>query len=71
MLFPWMATYKASELPNFSEVAAALRFAGDLARAYGQRITFHPSHFCKLAATSEELVQKTIAELEAHSTVRA
>lgn len=28
---------------QFEEIRAALRFAGDLARTYGQRLTFHPS----------------------------
>lgn len=50
-------------------MAAALRFAGDLARAHGQRLTFHPSHFVKLAAPNQELAQKSINELEAHSKV--
>lgn len=27
---------------RYEEISAALRFAGDLARLYGQRITFHP-----------------------------
>ena len=35
-----------------------------------QRITFHPSHFVKLAAPDATLVANSIRELEAHSEVR-
>lgn len=37
-----MGTYDLASLPQFDEISAALRLAGDLARAYGQRLTFHP-----------------------------
>lgn len=70
VLFPWMGTFEPAQLPQVAEVSAALRFAGDLARALGQRLTFHPSHFVKLAAPGEELVGKSLRELEAHSQVR-
>ena len=53
--------------PNYEEITAALQFCGDLARAYDQRLTFHPSHFVKLAAEDAALAAKSIAELEAHS----
>ncbi|GAB4823765.1 hypothetical protein N2152v2_010811 [Parachlorella kessleri] len=69
VLFPWVGTYEIDDLPNRAELATALRFAGDLARAYDQRLTFHPSHFVKLGAPNEELVAKSIRELEGHSQI--
>ena len=42
VLFPWMGTFDPADLPQFADIRAALRHAGDLARLYGQRITFHP-----------------------------
>lgn len=36
---------------------------------YDQRLTFHPSHFVKLASLDDEYVQGSIVELELHSQV--
>ena len=41
------------------------------ATRYGQRLTFHPSHFVKLATADEALLRKSLKELEVHSQVRA
>jgi UV DNA damage endonuclease len=67
VLQPWMGVHDIKSFPQFEEICTALQFAGKLARKYGQRLTFHPSHFVKLAAESDSLVEKSIAELEAHS----
>jgi UV DNA damage endonuclease len=69
VLWPWMGALELAALPQRAEIAGALRFAGDLARAYHQRLTFQPSHFVKLAAPSEALAAKSAAELEAHSQI--
>ena len=42
---------------------------GVCANRYGQRLTFHPSHFVKLATADEALLCKSIKELEVHSQV--
>ena len=55
--------------PQINKIREALGFAGALARAYDQRLTFHPSHFVKLASPDPELVAKSVAELEGHSTI--
>ena len=68
-LFPWCTEYKLEDLPDYTAISEALAFAGALARAYDQRLTFHPSHFIKLAAPNPTLVDKSIAELEVHSKV--
>lgn len=41
------------------------------ARMYDQRLTFHPSHFVKLASPDDDYVGVSIAELELHSQVHA
>lgn len=69
-ILPFCTFYNMEDLPNFPAIADELAFAGKLARAYNQRLTFHPSHFVKVAAPSEELVVKSLKELEVHSQVR-
>ena len=69
-IFPWCTEYQLKELKDFEAISDELAFAGKLARAYDQRLTFHPSHFVKLAAETDELLTKSIKELEVHSMVR-
>lgn len=72
VLCPWMGnSYNFEDLPQYNKISQALKFCGDLSRAYDQRLTFHPSHFVKLAApdSNAELVNKSLAELEAHSKI--
>ena len=72
-IFPWCTFYTLQDLPDDSAIADELAFAGKLARAYDQRLTFHPSHFVKVAAAAaqEDLLQRSIKELEVHSQVPA
>ncbi len=70
-IFPWCTEYELKQLKDFDAIADELAFAGKLANAYDQRLTFHPSHFVKLAAETDELLNKSIKELEVHSLVRA
>ncbi|PRW39126.1 UV damage repair endonuclease [Chlorella sorokiniana] len=69
VICPWMGTFDLEQLPQYEEIKSTLRLAGDLARTYGQRLTFHPSHFVKLAAPDDDLAAKSIRELEAHSQI--
>ncbi|GFH28464.1 uncharacterized protein HaLaN_26960, partial [Haematococcus lacustris] len=52
-IFPWMTKYKLEDLPDFPAIKQALFEAGEAARAVGQRLTFHPSEFCKIAADDD------------------
>lgn len=68
--FPWgNVHYQLRELPDYEEIKAALAAAGEYARETGQRLTSHPSEYVKLAGQSEELVEKSLADLELHSEV--
>jgi len=66
-LLPWSSAYEMEDLPDFPAIADELAFAGKLARAYKQRLTFHPSHFVKVAAPTEDLLKKSLKELKVHS----
>lgn len=69
-IVPWMTEVQDMRLlPDYPEIEAALKHAGNLARAYGQRLTFHPSHFVKLAANDPDVLQKSVQELEIHGQV--
>lgn len=68
-IFPWCTFYNLEDLPDFPAIGDELAFAGKLARAYDQRLTFHPSHFVKVAAAEEQLLQRSLKELEVHSQV--
>ena len=70
-IFPWCTEYELEQLKDYDAIADELAFAGKLARAYDQRLTFHPSHFVKLAAETDELLNKSVKELEVHSQVRS
>lgn len=69
VVFPWIGTYAARDLPQFKEIQEALLFAGDLARMYDQRVTFHPTHFVKLATNDGGLAGRSRQELEGHSEI--
>ena len=70
-MLPWCTEYNMEDLPDFPAIAEELAFAGKLARAYEQRLTFHPSHFVKVAAPEAQpkLLQRSLKELEVHSQV--
>ncbi len=70
-LFPWgdSGKYKLEELPDLPEIATCLAEVGALARLYNQRLTSHPSELVKMAALKEDVLFKSIFDLEVHSKV--
>ena len=66
-LFPWFSEYDIFTLPDIDAIADVLSKAGEIAMSGGQRLSFHPGPFNCLASPNEEVVRKTIAELDAHS----
>ncbi|KAF5843405.1 UV-endonuclease UvdE-domain-containing protein [Dunaliella salina] len=66
-----MSKYRAEELPDFPAIHEALFAAGEAARALGQRLTFHPSEFCKIAGAEDrdDWTSQSVRELESHSYV--
>ena len=67
-LFPWMSEYDIFSLPDIDAIADTMSEAGEIAMSGGQRLSFHPGPFNCLASANDSVVQKTIAELDAHST---
>lgn len=68
-IFPWCTEWELDELPDKEEIKAKLAFAGSLARAFDQRLTFHPSHFVKLGCEDGPLLNRSLKELEMHALV--
>jgi len=68
-MFPWMSEYELEDLPNFETIRTLLEEAGQLAMKYDQRLTFHPGPFSVLASTNENVVTKTIKDLNQHAEI--
>jgi len=68
-LFPWSSEYSLRDLPNYEEISETLKRAGDYAQANGIRITTHPGPFNVLGSPNQDVVAKTIKELETHAEV--
>ena len=66
-LFPWFSEYDIFTMPDIDAIADTMSDAGKIAMSGGQRLSFHPGPFNCLASPNEGVVQKTIAELDAHS----
>lgn len=68
-IFPWASEYKLEQLPDYEEICYSLMEAGDFANQVGQRLSFHPGPFNKLAAKDDRIVNNTIKDLEHHSEI--
>ena len=66
---PWHSEYEMEELPDYEQIAASLARSGELARKYGQRLTFHPGPFNKLTSPKPHVVMNTITDLENHGRI--
>ena len=68
-IFPWMSEYGFTQLPDYGKISTLLLGAGNLAKRYNQRLTFHPGPFNVLASPNDNVVQKTIIDLNKHSQI--
>jgi len=68
-IFPWASQYNLTDLPDYNAICENLRTAGKLAHRTGQRLSFHPDHFVKLASTKPEVVHNSVKELDLHSDI--
>ena len=68
-LFPWMTFYEFEQLPDYPMIDVYLKNIGALAEKYGQRLTFHPSHFNALGSPNPVVVEKAINELNKHGEI--
>ena len=68
-IFPWMTFYEFEQLPDYNQIINTLKGVGQLADKYGQRLTFHPSHFNALGSPNPIVVEKAIKELNKHGEI--
>ena len=68
-IFPWMTYYDFEDLPDYPMIDVYLKNIGALADKYGQRLTFHPSHFNALGSPNPKVLESTIKELNEHSKI--
>ena len=68
-IFPWMSEYELSDLPDYNKISTILLGAGNLAKKYNQRLSFHPGPYNQLASSRPDVVLKTIKELNQHSEI--
>jgi UV DNA damage endonuclease len=64
-----MSEYKIADLPDFYEIAAVAAKVGKYVEENGMRISFHPGQFDVLASPKEDVVDKTIWDLDQHSNI--
>ena len=65
--FPWMLEYEFSDLPNFEKIKKRLEEIGDYVKNNNIRVSYHPSQFNVLGSLDENVVNRTIKELDKHS----
>lgn len=68
-IFPWLTEYKIEDLPNFNEIKNILKEIGNIIKKNNLRVSFHPSHFNVLGSLNENVVKKTIHELNFTSSI--
>lgn len=56
--------YRIDELPDADALVGAFEHAGELARRYDIRLTFHPDQFVVLNSPKPDVVDRSLAELE-------
>ena len=68
-MFPWMSEYEFTDLPDYNKIKKLFSGLGVLANKYDQRLTFHPGPFNVLCSPNEDVVKRTINDLNKHSQI--
>jgi len=68
-IVPWGDHIDLTKLKDYKEIKSELKKAGDFAKFWGIRITSHPGPFNVLVSPNEDVVEKTIADLELHGKI--
>lgn len=61
----WSFFYRQSDVRDYAE--RHFRRVGDLARENNVRLSFHPGQFCCIVSDNDDVVNRSIEELEYHS----
>jgi len=65
-LFPWMSEYELTDLPDWQKIQNILKAIGKHANDNDVRLSFHPGPFNILCSPRQDVVDKTIKELDQH-----
>lgn len=68
-LLPWGNKMDITTYPDYEEICATLKLAGELATQNDQRLTFHPGPFNLLASSNPTVVENTVKDLEMHAKI--
>jgi UV DNA damage endonuclease len=68
-IFPWSSEYDFNDLPDIDKIKNIMSGLGNLIKQYGHRVGFHPGPFNVLASPNEDVVKKTVSELNKHSQI--
>lgn len=66
-LFPWMSEYELTDLPDWQKIKNILQAIGKHANENDVRLSFHPGPFNILCSPRQDVVDKTVKELDQHS----
>lgn len=68
-IIPWASEYELKDLPHYNEIKEWLGKIGTYAKENGQRLTYHPGPYNVLSSPNDDVVLKTIKDLEHHSEI--
>lgn len=68
-IIPWASEFKLTDMPDYAEIADWLGKIGKYATENQQRLSFHPGPYNVLSSPNEDVVKKTIKDLENHSEI--
>jgi UV DNA damage endonuclease len=68
-IFPWSSEYNFDDLPDILKIKNIMSGLGNLIKQYNHRVGFHPGPFNVLASPNQDVITKTVAELNRHSEI--
>ncbi len=66
-MFPWFTHYEFKNLPQFNRIYNLLQEIGTYAKDNNMRVGFHPGPFCIISSEREDVVMRSIDELNKHA----
>lgn len=67
--FSWFTHYELKDLPNFDKIRNLLLGMGKLIKNYKHKVSYHPGQFNVLCSPRQDVVEKTIFELNQHALI--
>lgn len=65
--FTWMSEYEFDQLPEWSKINKQLIEIGNYVKSENMRVSYHPGPFTVLASENEDVVRRSINELNKHA----